>query len=118
MFPKLWRGNLYAEVRRIVFHGSCLDRQGKRLNCFGWLAWNYDFDLAIMHSIKAGNPQLHRAGVDVRQESEGFDVGFMAGLDEDGLPDAAGGGVPAPLFADGLFGIIHRVFDTEHQQPM
>src|SRR5688572_20410392 len=41
-----------------------------------------------------------------------------ARFDPYGLPDAACRGVPAPLFSDGLFGIIHRIFDADHKRGM
>ena len=43
-------------------------------------------------------------------------MGGVARLDKNGLPDAAGGGVPAPLFADGLLVIIHRVLNAEDDE--
>ena len=40
----------------------------------------------------------------------------MARLHIDSLPDAAGCGVPMPLFANWLLGIIHRIFDAQDNQ--
>src|ERR1051325_8374857 len=46
--------------------------------------------------------------------SEALDEAAAARLDEHGLPDAARGRVPFPLFADGLLVIVHPVLDAQH----
>ena len=40
----------------------------------------------------------------------------MARLQINGLPNAAGGGVPAPLFSHRLLGVVHRVFDAQDDE--
>src|SRR5437762_12763138 len=42
----------------------------------------------------------------------------VAWLEIDGLPNAARGRVPTPLFAYRLLGIVHRIFDPEHDHPL
>ena len=53
---------------------------------------------------------------DVGRDLEPLDELRRARLDENRLPNSARAAVPAPLFADRLLVIIHRIFDPEHER--
>jgi len=55
-------------------------------------------------------------GVDVGGNPKAIDVNRRARFEPDCLPNAAGGGVPFPLFADGLLGIVHRILNADHER--
>ena len=48
-------------------------------------------------------------------DAKTINVRNVPGLDENGLPNTAGGGVPAPLFSHRLLGVIHRVLNAQDQ---
>src|SRR5581483_5972973 len=54
--------------------------------------------------------------INISRDSEPGDVCGAARFDKNGLPNPARRRVPAPLFADGLLGIIHRVLDPQDDQ--
>src|SRR5262249_49647443 len=66
----------------------------------------------------ASDGERHCSGLNVGKNSKGTNVGLVTRLDIDGLPDTAGGRVPAPLLADGLLRVIHGVLDAQHEQSL
>ena len=89
---------------------------GERFEVRGRAAGRADFHFHGVARMRrgAGQMEVRRAVVEVRRDAEGQQVRGVARLEEDGLPDAAGRRVPAPLFADGLLGVVHRVFHAQH----
>src|SRR5450432_994540 len=58
---------------------------------------------------------MSTAAVDVGRDREAFDKRGRARFDKHGLPNSARRGVPAPLFANGLLAIVHRIFHAQHK---
>src|SRR5690349_20123368 len=50
---------------------------------------------------------------DIGKYTKGFEMRLAPGLKINRLPDATGGRVPTPLFADGLLGVFHRILHPE-----
>jgi hypothetical protein len=68
-------------------------------------------DLAIIR-LGALNHEASGLRVDVRLDAKFDDVRGVARFEEHCLPDPAGAGVPAPLFADRLLLVVHQIFDA------
>ena len=54
--------------------------------------------------------------VDIGVNAKTVYMRYAASLDENGLPNATGCGVPSPLFTDWLLGVVHRVLHTKNKQ--
>ena len=74
-----------------------------------------DLQFVLIGGAGARNQERGRARTDVRGDAERADVARVAGFHEHRLPDAAGGGVPVPLFTNGLLGVVHRIFHAQDQ---
>ena len=74
-----------------------------------------DLQFVAVRGAGARDQERRRARVDVGRDAERADVARVAGFHENGLPDAAGGGVPVPLLADGLLGVVHGVLHAQDQ---
>src|SRR5690606_7812158 len=70
---------------------------------------------ALVETI-AGDLEHRPTLIDVRCDPEMIDVNHGSWFYEYSLPDAAGRRVPAPLFADGLLVVVHRILDAENNQ--
>ena len=75
---------------------------------------DFDFHRAIMVRVDTVNLQPRAAVGNIGYNPKGSDMRLASRFKENSLPDAAGRGVPTPLFAHGLLGILHRIFDPQH----
>src|SRR5437867_1342792 len=78
---------------------------------------DFHLDSAVLR-IHAADAELSHSFVDVAQDLKRPNVRRVAGLEIDRLPNPTGGGVPSPLLAHRLLGVVHRIFDAQYQKSM
>src|SRR5207247_9393876 len=67
-------------------------------------------DHTILRCLSTFDAKSRSSGVDIRINAKRIYVRGVARFDKNGLPDAAGWRVPAPLLPNRLLVIVHRIF--------
>src|SRR5205085_3620414 len=70
--------------------------------------------------VRSHASELEASGsrLNIGADTKGADVRFVPRFKIDRLPDAAGGGVPIPLLAYRLLGVVHRLLDPQDDQRL
>ena len=93
--------------RDLIFHRDAEDLT------FAFRRGDFYFDGGTGGRVFCFDPEICGGFFNVCGDGPGGKETRATWLDIDGLPDAAAGGVPAPLFPDGLLMVIHGVFHAE-----